>query len=372
MNKVFLTGGTGVVGSAVARALLDEPGVRIELLMRGRSDEDVLERLHLLWRYWNLADAQVTARVAAVRGDAALPRFGLDPAQFEQIAAECTRIIHCAASVRMNLPLAEARASALGAAANVLQLARLCQRTGHLEKVEILSTVGVAGKRPGVLPERWVTEAREFHNTYEQAKAEAEALAARAVVEGLPVTVHRPSMVVGDSKTGEVKSFQIFYHLVEYLSGRRTFGVFPTFGETKLDIVPVDYVANAVVWSSLNQETVGRILHLCAGPEESLRLDEMQARVRAAFVAAGVRVPKRISVSPGTLRAALPVIQALLSRPRRRALSTLPIFLAYLAGSQGFANIETRKLLDSARIGLPPVDSYLGRVLERYLCCTGR
>ena len=123
---------------------------------------------------------------------------------------------------------------------------------------------------PGALPERWITESREYHNTYEQAKAEAEVLVARGVAEGLPITVHRPSMVVGDSRTGDVMRFQIFYHLVEFLSGRRTFGFFPAFGATRLDIVPVDYVANAVVWSSGRQDTVGRILHLCAGPEESL------------------------------------------------------------------------------------------------------
>jgi thioester reductase-like protein len=372
VSKVFLTGGTGVVGSAIARALLDEPEVHLELLLRGGSDAAVRERLQVLARYWNLPDARVADRVVAVRGDTSLPRFGLESARFQQIAAECTRIIHCAALVRMNLPLAQARASALDAADNVLQLARSSQRAGQLEKVEFLSTVGVAGTRPGVLPERWVTDAREYHNTYEQAKAEAEVRVARGVAEGLPVTVHRPSMVVGDSKTGAVMRFQIFYHLVEFLSGRRTFGIFPAFGATKLDIVPVDFVANTIAWSSLRQETVGRILHLCAGPEGSLRLDELQARVRTAFVAAGVRLPRRISVPASALQVVLPVIRVLLPEPARGALSTLPIFLAYLAGNQSFANVETRKLLGDAGIALPPVDSYLGKVLENYLAAGGR
>jgi hypothetical protein len=164
-----------------------------------------------------------------------------------------------------------------------------------------------------------------------------------------------------------VLRFQIFYHLVEFLSGRHTFGLCPAFGATRLDVVPVDYVANAVVWSSGRQDTVGRVLHLCTGPEDSPRLNELQARVRTAFTAAGVRVPRRISVTPAALRAALPVIRALLPAPRRRVLSTLPIFLAYLAGSSGFANIETRRILGEARIPLPPVEGYLDRVLARYL-----
>ena len=367
MSTIFLTGGTGVVGSAIARALLEKPGVRLKLLTRGRSDEEVRERLRALGRFWNLPNAQVAARVEAVRGDTSLPRFGLDPTRFAQIAAECTRIIHCAALVRMNLPLVQARASAVGAAENVLELARSSRREGLLEKVEFLSTVGVGGTRPGVLPERWITEPRGYHNTYEQAKAEAEVLVAGGVAEGLPITVHRPSMIVGDSRTGEAMRFQIFYHLVEFLSGRRTFGFFPAFGQTKLDIIPVDYVANAVVWSSERKDTVGLILHLCTGPEESLRLDDLQLRVCASFVAANIHVPKRVSVPPRILRMALPVIAALLPGASRRALATLPVFLAYLSGNEGFANIETRAILAAAGITLPRVDAYLGRVLNTYI-----
>ena len=367
MSAIFLTGGTGVVGSTVARTLLATPGTRLTLLLRGESDEEVNERLRSLQRFWNMPLTQVTDRVEALRGDTSLPRFGLDAKRFERVAAECTRIIHCAALVRMNLPLAEARASAVKAAENVLELAHASRRAGDFEKVEFLSTVGVGGTRPGVLPECFISEPREYHNTYEQAKAEAEVVVARGVAENLPITVHRPSMVVGDSRSGEVIRFQIFYHLVEFLSGRRTFGFYPAFGATKLDIVPVDYVADAVAWSSGRQETTGLVLHLCSGPEESLSLDELQDRVRASYIAAGLEVPRRISVPPGLLRAAIPAIRALLPTSGRRALSALPIFLAYLSGDQSFANAETRKILGDAGILLPPVDRYLGKVLDLYL-----
>ena len=367
MSAIFLTGGAGVVGSAIARTLLATAGTRLALLLRGRSDKEVQERLQTLLQVWDLPIAEVSDRVDALRGDTSLPRFGLDPNRFQRVAVECSRIIHCAALVRMNLPLADARASAVSAAENVLELACASRRFGRLEKVEFLSTVGVGGNRPGVLPERWITESRGYHNTYEQAKAEAEAVVARGMAEGLPITVHRPSMVVGDSRSGAVIRYQIFYHLVEFLSGRRTFGIFPAFGATRLDIVPVDYVADAVVWSSGRLDTSGLVLHLCSGPEGSPRLDELQSRVREAFIAAGREVPRRISLPPGVLRVAIPVIRALLPPSGRRALSTLPIFLAYLSGDQAFANTKTRKILGDAGIPLPPVDSYLGKVLDRYL-----
>ena len=367
MSAVFLTGGTGVVGSAIARRLLEDRETRVVLLIRARTDQDAQERLQGLLRFWKLPDARVAANIEIARGDASLPRFGLERERFQRVAGECTRIIHCAALVRMNLPLADARASAVSAAENVLELARASRRAGRLEKVEFLSTVGVGGTRPGVLPERWITESRGYHNTYEQAKAEAEIVVAGGVAEGLPITVHRPSMVVGDSRTGGIIRFQIFYHLVEFLSGRRTFGLLPAFGATRLDIVPVDYVAETVVWSSGRPDAGGRVLHLCSGPEGSVRLDELHSRVRDSFVAAGLDVPRPFSIPPGFLKATIPVIRALLPGPGRRSLSTLPIFLAYLSSDQGFANAETIRILGGAGIPLPPVESYLGKVLDHYL-----
>jgi thioester reductase-like protein len=84
-----------------------------------------------------------------------------------------------------------------------------------LKKFEYISTVGVGGKMNGPLPEKRLTIPREFHNTYESSKAAAEDLVWAAAEGGLPVTVHRPSMVVGDSRTGRVRGFQIFYHLLK-------------------------------------------------------------------------------------------------------------------------------------------------------------
>ena len=158
-------------------------------------------------RFWDVNLSDIRERVKAVRGDMADERFGLDAATYEALANECTHIIHCGGVVRMNLPLQEARKTALDAARNICDLAEACRQNGILEKIEFVSTVGVAGRLPGLLPETWITEPRTFHNTYEQAKAEAEEFIADKVNEGLPVTVHRPSMVVGASKNRQDHPF---------------------------------------------------------------------------------------------------------------------------------------------------------------------
>ena len=221
------------------------------------------------------------------------------------------------------------------------------------------------------VPERWIRELRRFHNTYEQSKAEAEVLVEEAILRGLPVTVHRPSMVVGNSQTGKVIHFQVFYYLVEFLSGQRTFGLFPNPGETRLDLVPADYVAAAVLWSSEQQQTTGRILHLCAGPDRAVAITELLRVVRAAFQRVGINLPQAMTVPAVGFRAAVPIVRLLSSARRRRALSTLPIFLDYLKENQSFANAETERILQQAGIPTPVPETFVPKMLEYYLARRG-
>src|SRR4029434_8897587 len=142
------------------------------------------QRVRDLVAYWQLDPAAVEGRLHVLRGDATLPRFGLAEADYAGISRTTTHVVHCAALVRMNLPLPEARQSAVGAARNVLALADAARAAGALEQVEVVSTVGVGGRREHALQERWITGPRSFHNSYEQAKAEAEELVARACERG--------------------------------------------------------------------------------------------------------------------------------------------------------------------------------------------
>jgi len=237
-----------------------------------------------------------------------------------------------------------------------------------LQKFEYVSTVGVAGKRPGALPEIWMDEPREFHNTYEQAKAEAEEIIRSAIVdEGLPVTVHRPSMVIGDSRDGRIIHFQIFYFICEFLSGRKTLGLFPDFGEVQLDVIPVDWVAEAIVAASRDPATAGRIFHLCSGPDRAPRLEALKATVRGAFKSHGMRVPWGIRLPRGGFAALARLAAQLAPAAQRKALSTLPIYLDYLADRQGFDNTEYLNWLGSRAQHLPPAQDYLPGVLDYYL-----
>lgn len=338
MSTYFVTGASGAVGSAIVPLLLAIPDTRVRLLLRAESEQHLEQRIEALLRFWGIEQkSQERQRIETFLGDVTLPDFGLSKTRYAQLCTDTGHIIHCAASVRMNRPLEDARRSAIGSTNEILSMARQLKRSGTLRKVEFVSTVGVGGKRPGILPETWIDEEREYHNTYEQSKAEAETLVRAAIEhEQLPITVHRPSMVIGNSIDGRIIHFQIFYFICEFLSGRRTFGLYPDFGDARLDVIPVDWVANAIVTASTDPATAGRIIHLCTGPDASPRLTELRTMVRAAFRSHHLPTPSAITL-PRMIFGLLPrIVSPFIRKDRRKALMTLPIYLDYLSGNQGF------------------------------------
>jgi thioester reductase-like protein len=372
VSGYLLTGGTGTVGSCILEHLLARGDRHVYLLVRADSDESAeLRKLNLLQAILGANGTEHADRVTAIRGDTKLPLLGMSQDRYQRLLGLCTHIIHSAGLVRMNLSLEEARDSAVGAAESIIGLARALQQSGQLQKVEFVSTVGVGGRLKEVV-EDWIETPRAFHNTYEQAKAEAEIRVHAAVGEGLPITVHRPSMVVGDSLTGRTTSFQVFYHLCELLTGSRSRGLLPSFGGNTLDTIPVDYVAKAIIWSSGQKKTVGKVLHLCSGPRHAIPIGDLQRLVVAAFRDKGIAVPRTRIIPRALFRAQLVPLGMFATEKMRRAIKTVPIFLDYLASELAFRNEVTEKLLDAQGIALPLATDYMEKVLSYYLDRRGR
>ena len=163
MNTYFITGATGAVGSELVSVLLEQTDARITLLMRARDEAHMRARLEELKNFWELP-GNLTSRIRPVKGDMTQPNLGLSSEDYAVVSSETTHIVHCAGNVRMNLSIEDARKSSVNSARSILELAQRCRERGTLQKVEYVSTVGVAGRRPGVLPETWITEEREFQN----------------------------------------------------------------------------------------------------------------------------------------------------------------------------------------------------------------
>ena len=366
MNKFFITGATGVVGSALVAELCANEPIELQLLVRAKDQSDLARRRTEMLAFWEIAEnSDIARRITLLRGDVTLPNFGLSDEAYGQIAAQTTHIVHSAAIVKMNLPFEEARRSAVTSVSSILQLAKQCQANGVLQKVDIVSTVGVSGLTPGLMPEEPMLNVEKFHNTYEASKSEAERYIFANQGE-LPLTIHRPSMVVGHADTGKIIHFQVFYHLCEFLSGRHTSGFIPKTNGVSLDTIPVSYVAKAIAFSAANPNaTRGRIFHLCSGPNTAVPVNELVTLVQSTFASSKGKKPT--AIPSGVFRAALPVMAWFAGEREKKALRNLPIFLDYLAVPQGFSNEKSNVFFAGVGISLPNPKKYLPAILNFYL-----
>lgn len=369
MQTVLITGASGVIGSALVPLFLKDDSTKLYLLLRADSSEYLQQRLKRLGDYWGIDPdtPEMTARLIPLRGDVCQPQLGLTAAEYQNVIQTVTHVIHCAGSVKLNQPLETARVHAVDAARHVVKLCKDAAQVGQFKKLEFVSTVGVAGRITGLVSEQPLRQSRRFHNTYEQAKAEAETYLLGEMKAGLPATIHRPSMVVGNSQTGKIMHFQVFYHLCEFLSGRRTYGILPNFGDWRLDIIPSDYVAKAISLSSNQPHALGKIFHLCSGPEHALPLAELAPWMNRLLVRPGEK-PYRICTLPrGWIRNLMLLLSLCVGPKTRRALQTLPHFLAYLDEKPMFDNRATQAFFDALGLKIPPVKGYVNTLIQYYL-----
>ncbi len=364
MKTVLITGGTGVLGSALVPRYLNEEGSRVYLLLRAADEHALAGRVRSLFDYWadDIRSPTARDRLIAVRGDVGEPGLGLSRTLYENLTHQLTHIVHSAASVKMNMTEAEAYRASVRPTQEILALADLASREGRFQKLDYVSTVGVAGRMPGIVPETPIRQPRAFHNTYESSKAEAEELVLTAIGSGLAATIHRPSMVVGDSRSGKVVRTQAFHFLARFLSGANTYGFLPRASEVRLDIVPSDYVAKAIHWSSGASQATGRIVHLCSGPQ-AVPILELMDVMRAREAAAGRRLPPKRLISTTLFRGALAAAGMVSAPATRKRLANLRLFLDYAEDRQLFDNSRSVELLREGGIELPDPLAYLPAVL---------
>lgn len=354
-GTLFLTGVTGYIGSSLLKKWLDDTDMEIDLLVRSRRDRSPGERvLAVLEELYSGADSKALMdRIRVHEGDVALENLGFDEETYSDISSRTTRIIHCAAAARFDLDIEVARKVNVGGTRNMLALARAC---GSLDKFDYIGTAYVSGMRDGLILEDKLDTGQEHRNTYERSKMEAEKIV-RGHFGELPITVMRPSIVICDSKTGRASDFNGFYRALR-LYWHGLMKMLPGDPACRIDLVPVDYVTDAIFALSGSEAGIGRGYHLTAGADRAATLADIKELAAEHF---GLE-PFAI-IPPEHFLAGLAARESELTDDEKRIADELKLYMPYLSTKMSF---DSSGAVKDTGLEPPPVGEYFG-TMARYI-----
>ena len=192
-----------------------------------------------------VADLGATGgRVRLVEGDITAPGLGLSDDVARELRGDVTRVLHLAAVYDLTVPRALAERVNVEGTGNVLDFVESCERSPRLG---YFSTVQVAGDRTGRIYEHELQLGQGFKNHYEETKHRAEVWV-RDHMERIPTTIFRPTIVVGDSRSGEIPKFDGPYYALELIRRLRARGLPVSYlgrSQAHFNLVPIDFVVEA-------------------------------------------------------------------------------------------------------------------------------
>lgn len=252
--KIVISGALGFIGSEIARYIaynIDD--VIIYLLIRGNAKQTGEMRFDSLKKHWKKffkIDDKIFKKFIIIDYDLEAK----EPVPKEILGSEY--FFHCAASTELNRPLTISRSGNLFSTFNAIKIAR---KMPGLKRFIHFSTAFVSGNKNTFIRENDLPG--PYNNFYEQTKRESE----DAVIwSGLPYTILRPSIVVGDSKTGYARNFKVIYLLLKMWKIYPLL-ILPINKKARLDIIPIDFLVRVTLKLCLEPSAKNQIFHICAG-----------------------------------------------------------------------------------------------------------
>lgn len=346
MATLLFTGFPGFLGSGLLPRVLDrDPDARalavvqprFAALARRRADE-------LAARHPGLA-----GRLDLVEGDITRPGLALaSPAALGDV----TQVYHLAAVYDLAVARDLATRVNVDGTRHVLDLAEACPR---LERVHYVSTCYVSGRHPGTFREDDLEVGQRFNNHYEETKYLAEVDVRARLRGGLPATVYRPAIVVGDSVTGATQKYDGPYYVIRWVLRQPGVAVLPLVGDpdaVRPTIVPSDFLLDAVAHLSGTAASRGRTYQL-ADPDPASVAEVIRLIGRAAGRRV-VRVPLPLGVAKGALDR-VPGVERLTGIPAPA--------LDYFAHSTRYDTAHATADLAGTGIRVPRLAEYLDRLV---------
>lgn len=250
----LVTGFPGFIARRlVANLLAEDPDLRITALVESR----MARAAH------DAASSMDAERIDLVEGDIGETGLGISDADRKRLASEVTVVFHLAAIYDLAVPLTVAQRVNVEGTGHVIDFCKECE---NLRGLQYVSTAYVAGARNGVVYEHELSMGQAHKNHYESTKFQAEVWVRDAMEhDELPATIYRPAIVVGDSRTGETQKFDGPYFILRAIAESvRRGSPIAQFGRSSapFNVVPVDFVVDALAAVSKDEAAAGKTLHL--------------------------------------------------------------------------------------------------------------
>jgi thioester reductase-like protein len=341
----FITGFPGFIANRLLLRLAKAGGKFILLVQPAlfpRAKQDIAEIANRSGK--SIRDFRL------VEGDIGLPGVGLTEADREVVRAETTRIFHLAALYDLAVERDPALRINVAGTRNINELARTLPQLRHHHHV---STCYVAGKREGRILENELRHDAGFRNFYEESKYLSE-LEAETLKSDLPVTIHRPSVVCGDSQTGETAKYDGVYYLIFYLLRWPSLLSAVNIGnhEVSLNLVPVDFVVDAMSTLACDDRAIGKTVQLAdPDPLSTNQLFNV--------------ITKSTNGKTSRVTAPRSWVNFLLMLPPSPKITGLPhSAVPYFFLKQTYDTTNARQLLEPHGIRCPPFETYVDKIVS--------
>lgn len=344
-QTIFLTGFPGFIAERLVERLA-RPDVQFFLLVQQQFVKKAMQAVE------KIAESTATPleNFALIEGDITLPNLGISVEDFETTREETTDVFHLAAVYDLAVAKDVAYRVNLDGTKTVNEFTR---SLSNLNRYNYVSTCYVAGNRKGAILETDLEHNAGFRNYYEETKYLAE-MEVEKLKSFLPVTIFRPSVVVGDSQTGETAKYDGIYYLIHYLLKSPGLLRLVNVGnkDVRLNLVPVDFVVEGIAALSNDENAVGKTIAL-ADPEPLTTAELFDA------------IAKELSGKRSSWAPPPKLVEWSLLLPFSPLITGLPHSgVPYFFLSQAYDTRVERQLLKPYGIGYPNFRDYVGNLIE--------
>lgn len=335
MSVIFFTGYPGFLGAElVPRLLARSSAARIRCLVQPKFAALARERASGLGPRVEIVEGDITRTLTAPQDDV-------------------TEVWHLAAVYDLMVKQEVGRLVNVEGTRNVLDFAAACPR---LERLHYVSTCYVSGRHPGRYLESDLDVGQSFNNHYEETKFQAELLVQQRMRSGMPGTVYRPSVVVGDSVTGATQKYDGPYFVIQWLLRQPSLAVLPVAGNPRnftFNMVPRDFLVRAIDHLSALPSSQGKVYQI-ADPEPLTvhEIIELMAEVTRRRV---IRLPLTKDIARFLLQH-VPGVQAVMRIP--------PAAVDYFVHPTSYGTANMLAGLAGSGIEVPRVRDYARRLVD--------